>query len=659
MSLKADLKKRIIEGVIQKAKTGDEFIVLVLDEHTTRIVSSCARVYDVMDSGVLVLESLAKKRERLDMPAAYFIEPSEQSVKLLLEDFRDKAQYSQVHLFFTGHVDSVIMQDISQSKLVDRIKTFKELNCDFIAYESRVFLFGRRLTIPSLFFPETPGEIRRKEIDQTAKQIVSVCVTIKEYPYIRYTNGSKICSDLATKVEAGLNKLIAQLPEWEIGDRERGTLLIVDRSIDPVAPLMHEYTYQAMVQDLLEVKGEVVSIPKREKDSSEDKKEKDLKEDLLIGEDDNLWTEYRHQHIGEVMQAMTKKFSEFKGKNAMANISSKQDASVKDMIQAMKSMPEYKSMMRHYFKHMSIAEECMKHFDDEYLQSISELEQDMATGADENRSAVKPKDIKNKITTICQSEKISVLNKLRLLMIYIISQGGIGASRKDLWMAAGITFALEKAITNLKHLGIDIQRKPQQTSHNERYQSSDKNTRISLALMRFTPVMYDVVNSFARDTLSKDQFPYLKDPPPKADPGSRRTNDSVTSQRKRGNWRTGGADKSEKKEADKQPKTSGPRLLVYVLGGVTFSELRSIHEVARDTEANLLVGSTEPLNAKEYIRGLGQFPEDADLTKSNAASTKKAPGAGGKPKPKDDDDDGLSDDDDDAGSGHMAVRVGR
>ena len=52
--------------------------------------------------------------------------------------------------------------------------------------------------------------------------------------------------------------LISQLPDWEANkDRERGTLLIVDRSMDPIAPLMHEYTYQAMVNDLVHVKGEV------------------------------------------------------------------------------------------------------------------------------------------------------------------------------------------------------------------------------------------------------------------------------------------------------------------------------------------------------------------------------------------------------------------
>ena len=37
--------------------------------------------------------------------------------------------------------------------------------------------------------------------------------------------------------------------------RPRGTLIITDRSMDTVAPLVHEFTYQAMANDLLTIEG--------------------------------------------------------------------------------------------------------------------------------------------------------------------------------------------------------------------------------------------------------------------------------------------------------------------------------------------------------------------------------------------------------------------
>lgn len=35
--------------------------------------------------------------------------------------------------------------------------------------------------------------------------------------------------------------------------RPQSLLFVVDRSMDPVAPFLHEFTYQAMVNDLLDV----------------------------------------------------------------------------------------------------------------------------------------------------------------------------------------------------------------------------------------------------------------------------------------------------------------------------------------------------------------------------------------------------------------------
>lgn len=43
--------------------------------------------------------------------------------------------------------------------------------------------------------------------------------------------------------------------EQKRSDRGRATLIITDRAMDMYAPLLHEFTYQAMCQDLLRIEG--------------------------------------------------------------------------------------------------------------------------------------------------------------------------------------------------------------------------------------------------------------------------------------------------------------------------------------------------------------------------------------------------------------------
>src|SRR4051794_24316052 len=88
MSLKAELGRRLLLDMVAAAKGSDPAIVLVVDAHTSRILSSALRMYDLMEAGVLVLQNLHLTRERLpDLPAIYFLEPTEECIQRLIADF--------------------------------------------------------------------------------------------------------------------------------------------------------------------------------------------------------------------------------------------------------------------------------------------------------------------------------------------------------------------------------------------------------------------------------------------------------------------------------------------------------------------------------------------------------------------------------------------
>ena len=612
--------------MILKAKGKDKAIVLVVDYHTAKILSSCLRMYDVMEAGVLVLENVLLTRERLDLPAIYFVQPTPTVIEAIIKDYDNldpavtkvpKPAYSASHLFFTSRLPADLMKRLSQSKrTIQRIKTLIELNSDFIAVESHVFTFDRKGTIPNLYFPPAANALSL-ELSDLSRHLVSLCLTMHEYPYVRYVEGSGLSQGLAKFFHEEMATTISKLPDWKYSEqRERGTLLIIDRSMDVTAPLMHEYTFQAMVNDLLKVHGELCYMPGDVpttpataaqpvvSTANEVKDEAEAANALVLSEDDPLWVDFRHRHIGDVMAAVTERFKEFKSKNKLAKLQSDDSASVKDMIQAMKDMPEYKSMMKKYHKHMSLAQECMNRFAQKKLKDLGELEQDIATGLTNDGKAVNQKLLLKQMQEMCVQPQVGPLDRLRLVMIYLTSMGALDhAIQRDL--LAGVSPQLQRAIQHLPKLGVDVT--ATRAHSKERMQEfALRNKTIPLALMRYVPVLQHVIEQSVQYSLDEDRYPYVT-PPPEEQRANMQAKVGRSARRKPGQGSTGGSTggndwKREEKDAGGVAGADRrPRFLIFVIGGLTFSEMRSAYEVAEQHKANVYIGSSNTLNASEFI----------------------------------------------------------
>jgi syntaxin-binding protein 1 len=82
---------------------------------------------------------------------------------------------------------------------------------------------------------------------------------MEEYPYIRaYQSGNLAC--LGEKLGKSLQKEVDHYSQLDsdfanLKNRPRSTIIILDRSFDMISPLIHEFTYQAMLNDLLALEG--------------------------------------------------------------------------------------------------------------------------------------------------------------------------------------------------------------------------------------------------------------------------------------------------------------------------------------------------------------------------------------------------------------------
>jgi syntaxin-binding protein 1 len=79
---------------------------------------------------------------------------------------------------------------------------------------------------------------------------------LNDFPFIRFYNPSSANDGVSAKLAAQIQKDLEAYKEMDssfaaTSDFKRPVLIIVDRSLDMMAPFLHEFTYQAMMRDLL------------------------------------------------------------------------------------------------------------------------------------------------------------------------------------------------------------------------------------------------------------------------------------------------------------------------------------------------------------------------------------------------------------------------
>eukprot|EP01118_Nematostelium_gracile_P005166 TRINITY_DN1623_c0_g1_i1.p1 TRINITY_DN1623_c0_g1~~TRINITY_DN1623_c0_g1_i1.p1 ORF type:complete len:614 (+),score=162.97 TRINITY_DN1623_c0_g1_i1:125-1966(+) len=592
--LKSLTKQRIV-SMVQSVGNSDQWKVMIVDHDTMRILSAACRMFEIMDQGVTLIELITKERERVpSLPAIYFLTPTVSSIDGLLSDFSQNPKYASAHLFFTAKLSPELLGKIKGSKnLVSRVKTLKEFNLDFLAYEQQIFHFDSPNSFYSFFSPDSndgPKEQRR-----IADKIVSVCASLKECPIVRYQANTPIAPSLSGIVQDKLDQLLKSSDDFARAAKEnsgnRSTLLILDRSHDVMSCLLHEFTYQAMIYDLLPIDKDRFKFNTTTNDGNSKERE------VLLSESDPLWPSLRHQHIADTMNAIMGGFNDFMKENKVTKLKSGEVSSLKEMSEAMRSMPQYKETLDKYSLHINLASAAMKVFEDTKLKPIGFTEQDMATG--EDASGAPAKNILSTLPTLFNDEIISQQDKLRLLMIYIVSQEGIKETdRNRLVSMAKVGEHQQACLSNLRFLGISTTRGAKKSGKSSEKKKKNKMNEDAppYELSRYVPNIKSIGEQLVHGNLDLKEFPAVKEVVDL--PKSSATDKTPTSLRKslRPTW----SDK-EQKNSKKNIERSGSRVIIFIAGGMTMSEMRSVYELSSKHHRDVILGSTNIIQPKEFM----------------------------------------------------------
>ena len=145
--------------------------------------------------------------------------------------------------------------------------------------------------------------------------------------------------------------------------------------MDLLAPLLHEFTLQAMANDLLKIEdGSKYSYSYASGQSSASR-------DVTLDENDWIWTSIRHKNIAELSQVIVNKFNEFLTDNkAAAGNKTGGAKDLKELKEMMGSMAEFQETKSLFSLHLTLAQEIPNQSDKHKLIALAKMEQDLATG---------------------------------------------------------------------------------------------------------------------------------------------------------------------------------------------------------------------------------------------------------------------------------------
>ena len=247
-----------MRNVINKAGSGVK--ALLLDEETIKIISLLLSQSELLELQVFLVEKLGgggtetnnggTQERSAHFGCVVFVRPTDKNILALVNELQSP-RFAKYFLNFTNTVDPTHLEKIACRDEESIVTDVCEVLADFHCVNRH--LFSLELETTSMMM----GCLRREwspceEVvySRTLGGLYASCVALGMDASIRYVAGSHLCEQLAKDLQV---RVRGEAGQASGAKKKAGVVLVFDRREDPVTPLLSQWTYQAMVHELLTI----------------------------------------------------------------------------------------------------------------------------------------------------------------------------------------------------------------------------------------------------------------------------------------------------------------------------------------------------------------------------------------------------------------------
>uniref|UniRef100_A0A6Q2Y1A0 Sec1 family domain containing 1 n=1 Tax=Esox lucius TaxID=8010 RepID=A0A6Q2Y1A0_ESOLU len=421
--------------------------VLIYDRFGQDIISPLLAVKELRDMGITLHLLLHSDRDPIpDVPAIYFVMPTEENIDRICQDLRNQL-YESYYLNFISAISRSKLEDIASAALsanaVSQVTKVFDQYLNFITLEDDMFILCNQnkelISYHAINKPDIMDTDMEAIMDTIVDSLFCFFVTLGAVPIIRCPRGNA-AEMVAVKLDKKLRENLRDARNSLFtGDNmgasqfsfQRPLFVLADRNLDLATPLHHTWTYQALVHDVLDFHLNRVSMDESvgsEASPAGARPKKKNKKSYDLTASDKFWQKHKGSPFPEVAESVQEELDTYRAQEdevkrlksimglegedegAISSISMSDNTA--KLTSAVSSLPELLEKKRLIDLHTNVATAVLDHIKSRKLDVYFEYEEKLMSKSTLDKSLL---DI------ISDPDAGTPEDKMRLFLIFYIT----------------------------------------------------------------------------------------------------------------------------------------------------------------------------------------------------------------------------------------------